>query len=287
MGVRKQFCVNGHDTNVVGRRPENYSCRACANERRKKYYYENNGREKARLKARVIDLKKYGLTQADVEAMLVRQQGKCLGCRAQLLEGERRGERFHIDHNHNTGVVRGLLCHGCNTALGLVGEQKSTLRRLMSYLDYDRGKIYAYVIGSLRNPKVTEVAAQLRQAGLEAIDDWMAAGPEADSYWQQYEIQRGHTFAEALHGKAAENVFNFDRSWIDLADCGVLVMPSGRSGHLELGYMAGQGKQTFILQTEDPERYDVMPQFATKVVGSVDELVKELSCESASISTAA
>ena len=120
-----------------------------------------------------------------------------------------------------------------------------------------------YLIGSLRNPEVPKVAETLRIAGFDVFDDWYAAGPEADDYWQQYEKARGHSFAEALQGYAAGHVYAYDREHLDRCDMGVLLMPAGKSAHLELGYMAGRGKRTFILLDKEPERYDVMYQFAT------------------------
>lgn len=41
---------------------------------------------------------------------------------------------LHVDHDHSSGVVRGLLCRGCNTALGLVGERVEVLLALTAYL---------------------------------------------------------------------------------------------------------------------------------------------------------
>lgn len=120
-----------------------------------------------------------------------------------------------------------------------------------------------YVIGSLRNPQIPVIAAKLRIAGYDAFDDWYAAGPEADDHWQAYENARGHTLAEALRGYAARNVYAFDKANLDRCDMAVLVMPAGKSGHLELGYAAGRGKRTFVLLDQEPKRFDVMYQFAT------------------------
>ena len=53
-------------------------------------------------------------------------------------------------------------------------------------------------------------------------------------------------------------------------------MPAGRSGHLELGYIIGLGKRGYILFDVEPERYDVMYQFAQGVAFSLDELCKML-----------
>lgn len=122
-----------------------------------------------------------------------------------------------------------------------------------------------YLIGSLRNDYVPTVAHGLRLAGWDVFDDWYAAGPRADDHWQEYEQERGHTFIEALDGHAARHVHEYDKSHLDRCDIGVLVLPAGKSGHLELGYMAGQGKPVFILLDKEPERYDVMYRFATVV----------------------
>jgi nucleoside 2-deoxyribosyltransferase len=132
-----------------------------------------------------------------------------------------------------------------------------------------------YVIGSLRNPLVPDVANYLRaEGGLEVFDDWFAAGPRADDHWKEYEQQRGRTFIEALAGKAAQNVFAFDRRNLDRSDAAVLVLPAGRSGHLELGYMAGRGLETHILLAPESEgdRWDVMYAFVTGVHKTQDSL---------------
>lgn len=134
-----------------------------------------------------------------------------------------------------------------------------------------KGQIY--LIGSLRNPLVTDLGNALRKEGFSIFDDWMAAGPEADDYWQKYETEKGHTYGEALKGAAAQNVFEFDKRHLDASVGAILVMPAGRSGHLELGYMAGRGKYTAIYFDKAPDRYDVMYQFANDICFSFDELI--------------
>lgn len=132
-----------------------------------------------------------------------------------------------------------------------------------------------YLIGSLRNEAIPDIGDCLRDIGFEVFDDWHAAGPEADDYWKKYETARGHGYAEALHGYAAEHVFHFDKHHLDDADLGVLVLPAGRSGHLELGYLIGSGKPGFILH-DDPDRWDVMYRFAAGVFFSESEMYIEL-----------
>jgi hypothetical protein len=133
-----------------------------------------------------------------------------------------------------------------------------------------------YVIGSLRNPAIPSIANALREAGHDAVDDWFAAGTDADWHWQQYEKQRGRTYAEALDGLAARHVYDFDFGQIIQCDAAVLVAPAGKSGHLELGYFLGQGKPGHILLEPDTERWDVMLRFATGVHADVDGLVRAL-----------
>lgn len=133
-----------------------------------------------------------------------------------------------------------------------------------------------YLIGSLRNEVVPEVAKRLRAAGFDVFDDWFAPGPEADDFWRKYEKKRGHTYGEALNGWAAKHIYEFDKHHIDQSHIAVLLMPAGKSGHLELGYMLGQGKPGYILFDAEPERWDVMYQFADGVFFNIDGLINEL-----------
>ncbi len=120
-----------------------------------------------------------------------------------------------------------------------------------------------YLIGSLRNPEIPKIAKRLREAtGYEVFDDWHAAGPNADDHWRDYEQARGHNMAQALKGHTAQHVFAFDRKHLDSSDAVVLAWPAGKSAHLELGYAVGKGKHGFVLIDGEPERFDVMLNFA-------------------------
>src|SRR3990167_1030837 len=121
-----------------------------------------------------------------------------------------------------------------------------------------------YLIGALKNPNIPFIANLLRRKGYEVFDDWFSPGKNADECWQEYETTRGRSYKQALHGAHARHIFEFDKRHLDDADIGILVMPSGRSGHLELGYLAGQGKPTFVLFDEEPARYDLMYLFANE-----------------------
>lgn len=130
-----------------------------------------------------------------------------------------------------------------------------------------------YIIGSLRNPAVPGVGNLIRNAGFEAFDDWHGAGAHADDEWQRYEKERGRGYREALAGRAAQNVFNFDKTNLDRSKGTLLVLPAGKSGHLEFGYNRGRGAVSVILLEGEPERYDVMYNFAHLVTTDPKEAV--------------
>ena len=134
-----------------------------------------------------------------------------------------------------------------------------------------------YLIGSLRNPEVNRLATAMRMLGFEVFDDWTAAGPTADDSWRDYEKQRGHSYVEALQGYAAKHVFAFDMHHLLRCDLAVMLMPAGKSGHLELGYVLGKGKPGYVLFDQEPERFDVMYQFATGVFSKEEDLLRALS----------
>ncbi len=136
-----------------------------------------------------------------------------------------------------------------------------------------------YLIGSLRNPRVTEVANELRSYGWEVFDNWMAAGPIADDSWMEYSKQKGLSYKEALQSYEAKHVFEFDKHHLDRCDMAVLVLPAGKSGHLEIGYMAGSNKSTFCLFDGEPDRYDVMYQFCTGVAFDMADLIDQIKAE--------
>lgn len=77
--------------------------------------------------------RKYGISLADYERMFEAQGGVCAIC------GEARPEErtLHVDHDHATGVIRGLLCFRCNNALGDFREEYELFRRAADYLDRD------------------------------------------------------------------------------------------------------------------------------------------------------
>lgn len=73
---------------------------------------------------------RYGITLDDFNKLMWKQQGKCAICRSEPEEGK----NLHVDHCHETGKVRGLLCRKCNQALGLIEDEPEILERMSQYL---------------------------------------------------------------------------------------------------------------------------------------------------------
>lgn len=73
--------------------------------------------------------KKYKLTIQDVENMLLKQNNKCFICQKEFTNNN-----YKIDHCHKSGLVRGLLCHLCNSAIGFLKDDTENLKRAIEYL---------------------------------------------------------------------------------------------------------------------------------------------------------
>jgi hypothetical protein len=72
----------------------------------------------------------YGISLAEYDAWYKSQDGVCAIC----LKEEKTRENMCVDHNHETGEVRGLLCHKCNSAIGLLGDDVHVLLSATQYL---------------------------------------------------------------------------------------------------------------------------------------------------------
>ncbi len=72
----------------------------------------------------------YGLMESDYKVLLYKHSGCCHVC------GKKPAgtKEFHVDHDHKTGRVRGLLCQHCNIALGMVHDDPTILLRMIEYL---------------------------------------------------------------------------------------------------------------------------------------------------------
>lgn len=101
-------------------------CKRCKFKKRK----ERDARDPNRV--RRMDLRaKYGITIEQYQEMRVRQDGRCAICG---MEAGEKGEKLVVDHNHQTGQVRGLLCHLCNAMIGCARESLEILAAASAYL---------------------------------------------------------------------------------------------------------------------------------------------------------
>lgn len=76
----------------------------------------------------------FGITLEQYDAMLAEQHGVCAICGEARSWNRREGDILVVDHDHTTGVVRGLLCHACNQTLGLMRDDPERLLTAAAYL---------------------------------------------------------------------------------------------------------------------------------------------------------
>lgn len=115
-------------------------CRTCGHERDNNLFsksaYSKDGYAYSCKICRFDKLKeRYGLTKEDYEIILNRQNKLCAICKC--LPEQSNHKILHVDHNHTTGKVRGLLCSSCNGALGLFKDNPEVVAAALLYLkDY-------------------------------------------------------------------------------------------------------------------------------------------------------
>ena len=131
-----------------------------------------------------------------------------------------------------------------------------------------------YVASSWRNPFQADVVAALKRDGHLVYDfknprpgnsgfSWSAIDPN----WKQWTADQ---YVAALDHPIAKAGYASDFNAMKWADTFVLVLPCGRSAHLELGWAAGQGKQTIII-TRTGEEPELMAKMCDHICTSIDE----------------
>lgn len=103
------------------------SCKKC-----KRSAYRKANPEEMKRKDFIQDLKKnYGMSIDEYQDLWSSQDGRCACCGAEESSHKR---RLHVDHDHDTGQVRGLLCTKCNPGLGYFGDSIEKLEMAIEYL---------------------------------------------------------------------------------------------------------------------------------------------------------
>lgn len=129
------------------RRKYGRQCVPCRKARDKAYYEAH--KEEYYRRERNINLRyEYGMTMDDYDRMMKEQNNRCAICRVHVSKVK---QTFCVDHSHVNNKVRGLLCHSCNVALGLLKDNPKVVHRAWLYLecklprvlDADEAKMYA------------------------------------------------------------------------------------------------------------------------------------------------
>lgn len=139
-----------------------------------------------------------------------------------------------------------------------------------------------YVASSWKNEQYPQVVERLRAEGHEVFD-WRNPRPdyhgfhwsEIDPNWRDWSPDQ---YASHLNHPIASRGFHSDLNGMKQCDTCVLLLPSGRSAHLEAGWFIGQGRDTFILLTE-PQEPELMYRLATGLYTKFEVLLHRLSPE--------
>lgn len=140
-----------------------------------------------------------------------------------------------------------------------------------------------YVASSWRNPIQDIIVILLRSLGYEVYDfknpaagDSGFAWSEIDPEWKSWPAP---AFRAALSSEQAERGFGFDMDALRECDACVLVLPCGRSAHLELGWACGAGKKTLalVLDSVGPHEPELMYKMLDAVCISQHEMIETLA----------
>ncbi len=137
-----------------------------------------------------------------------------------------------------------------------------------------------YVASSWRNTLQPDVVTRLRNAG-HAVYDFHEPEPGKRGFaWHQVSPDGAKTipaYFAALETDIAKAGFALDKAALDWCDTCVLVLPCGRSAHLEAGYAAGQGKDVFFLLVEQDFLPELMYRLGTGCSTTVEHLLDRLA----------
>jgi len=153
MSAKHRTCkVCGEYKEIDNFQPQGYQCRSCRNKKQQAYWaslpedirkqrqnsleykkeYAKRNSVKIKKLARAQHLKrKFKMTVEEYDAILEKQNGVCLLCKNVCDTGN----SLAVDHDHDSGKIRGLLCKNCNTALGLFKDNVDVMTRAIEYIE--------------------------------------------------------------------------------------------------------------------------------------------------------
>lgn len=133
--------------------PQGYQCRECRNAKQRAYWanlpedvrqsrqksveYQREYRAKNPAKVKELSrkthmMRTFNMTIEQYDEMLEAQNGVCAICQQSCTTGN----NLAVDHNHETGKVRALLCKNCNTAIGLMKEDVDRMIKAIEYIKH-------------------------------------------------------------------------------------------------------------------------------------------------------
>lgn len=112
-----------------------HDCKECTKTRNRAYYKNRDVVQRQRSLLDSHLRRRYGIDLVLYEVMVGSRGGRCDICDQVPAETNRNNMRLHVDHDHATERVRGLLCGPCNRALGLMRDDPALLRGAASYLE--------------------------------------------------------------------------------------------------------------------------------------------------------
>lgn len=139
----------------AGGRYRSRICKACTRGESGERYQQNS--DAVRKRAAQDHLRRtYGLSEDDVAALLVQQGNRCAICQ-ELFDGD-----YHVDHDHETRLVRGLLCMLCNTALGKFKDSAELLQAAIAYLQIPPAEVRQVFVPALTKGEISAVRRRAR-----------------------------------------------------------------------------------------------------------------------------
>ena len=141
-----------------------------------------------------------------------------------------------------------------------------------------------YVASSWRNPIHPAIVERLRQVGHEVYDfrnpapgqkgfAWRDCGGQAAADGPGGGARTIPAYLEAVHSDRAAQGFALDKAALEWCDTCILVLPCGRSAHDEIGYAAGQGKDTYVLLHEDKFEPELMYLLHTGIASDIEQII--------------
>lgn len=131
-------------------------CKECRKE------YKARNRDKIREKDREYQLKRvYGISKEEHDYLVESQEGICAGCGASSFN--QKSYHLAVDHDHETGTIRGLLCLKCNRILGLAQDNPDLLRKLADYLEHGVAEVGSQTLRN-KNAQGQDVRPEIGQS---------------------------------------------------------------------------------------------------------------------------